>query len=168
MLSAGDNILNMFLHLRSERATLTPRPTMEKTRPSRAHGDREKESFQRGAMATDASSQRCCPPSKVLFPKRIFTFPSAPRRYFSFRSTKATSEIYDLAVDQGNTRSFSIRWNDQRKDVSTASSYFPRTWNFLFVHSAPIPPLQSLFSQMRGFSVKSDRTDEIKKCFYTS
>lgn len=139
MLSAGDNILNMFLHLRGERATLTPRPTVEKTRPSRAHGDREKESFQREAMATDASSQRSGPPSKVLFPKRISTFPSAPRRYFSFRSTKATSGIYDLTVDQGNTRSFSIRWNDGRKDVSTASSCFPRTWNFLFVHSAPTP-----------------------------
>lgn len=117
MLSAGDNILNMFLHLRSERATLTPRPTVEKTRPSRAHGDREKESFQREAMATDASSQRSGPPSKVLFPKRISTFPSAPRRYFSFRSTKATSEIYDLHCRPGEYQKFfhSLKRREKRR-----------------------------------------------------
>lgn len=48
------------------------------------------------------------------FSKGFPPFPSFLRSSLFF-GTKVTSRIYDLAVDQGNTRSFSIRRNDSGK-----------------------------------------------------
>lgn len=109
-LSARDNILNISLHLRGGAG-----PPLRTREGGKNHGQPcrtpEKKVFNGMARLESRPRNR---PRWGTFSKGFPPFPSFLRSSLFF-GTKVTSRIYDLAVDQGNTRSFSIRRNDSGK-----------------------------------------------------
>lgn len=141
--SGQDNILNMFLHLRDERAR-----RRERKKKHRHPGEKRK-------FLTRRPSRRNSRQVKVLFPKDPHVF-HLSSRHFSFLRTKATSRIYDLAVDRGNTRSFSIRRNDVEKKRRRLFLSAVRFFFFFFLY---LETIYRIFSEIED--------NEGKPCYST-